>query len=64
MLQQHPHFFLSQPMIYFGANESSDSDESIEEIEENPFEIQFSVDPFVSTQQNIGLFIHWYDLPS
>lgn len=51
-------------MIYFGANESSDSDESIEEIEENPFEIQFSVDPFVSTQQNIGLFIHWYDLPS
>jgi len=51
-------------MIYFGAHESTDSDECIEEIEEHPFEIQFSVDPFISNQQNIGLFIHWYDLPS
>lgn len=59
MLQESSQFFLGQPMIYFGTHEGSYTD-----IFGDPlFVMQFDANPFFSKQQDVGLFLHWHQLP-
>ncbi len=60
MLQPYPRFFLSQPVIYFGDRQNSNDHN---EQENSDFEIRFDLNSSISSQNNIGLFIDWYDLP-
>lgn len=55
MLQEH--FFLTQPLIYFGSLSPEDS------IDQELPEILFSVDKILLDQKHVGLFMSLEELP-